>query len=123
MVKKILLGIVVFFVGVYFVLTKFFPNIEINRYDSLETVKTQKAIEHGWIPKNLPLSAYDIVETHELDSSTIVGKFSYREEDEKSFLEGLNESNEVYEAEGFLFKVDKASNLVNFRNSPLHPRL
>ena len=118
--KKILLSIVVFFVGVYFLLTKFFPNVEINRYDSLETVNTQKAIEHGWIPQNLPLSAYDIAETHELDSSTIVGKFSYREEDEKSFLAGLKESNEVYEAEGFLFKIDKKLNLVHFRNIPLN---
>ena len=116
--KKILLIIVVFFVGVYFLLTKFFPNVEINRYDSLETVKTQGAIESGWIPKNLPASAYDIAETHEIDNTTVVGKFSYREEDEKSFLAGLKESNGVYEAEGFLFKVDSTNNLVNFRNVP-----
>ena len=117
--KKILLIIVIFFLGVYFLLTKFFPNVEINRYDSLETVKTQGGIKRGWIPKNLPASAYDIAETHELDSSTVVGKFSYREEDEKSFLAGLAKGSDgVYEADGFLFKVDSSNNLVNFRNVP-----
>ena len=102
--------------AIYFLLTNYFPNAEINRYDSIETVHKQKGIENGWIPKNLPLSAYDIAETHETDSNTVVGKFSYAQKDEKSFLEGLEESNEVYEAEGFLFKIDKEKNMVNFRN-------
>jgi len=115
-VKKILLMIFIFFLAVYFLLTNYFPNAEINRYDSVETVYKQKGIENGWIPKNLPLSAYDIAETHDIGSDTVVGKFSYAEEDEKSFLAGLKESNEVYEAEGFLFKVDREHNLVNFRN-------
>ena len=109
-----------FFVGVYFLLTNYFSEVQINKYDSLETVKERNAMENGWIPKNLPSTAYDIVETHSVDSSEIFGKFSYREEDEKSFLAGLKESNEVYEAEGFLFKIDKKLNLVQFRNLPLN---
>jgi len=116
--KKIVLLIVVFFVAVYFLLTNYFPEVEINRYDSLETVQKQKAIEKGWIPKNLPSSAYDIVETHDVDRNTIFGKFSYEERDEESFLAGLKESNSTYKAEGFLFKVDTKLNLVDFRNDP-----
>ena len=116
MVKKILLMIVVFFIGVYFLLTSYFPEVQINKYDSIETAKEQQAIQKGWIPKNLPPSAYDIVETHDLDSNTILGKFFYRESDEEGLLAGLKESNGTYIKEGFLFKVDKKLNLVNFRN-------
>ena len=112
--KKILLLIVVFFIAVYFVLTKYFPDIEINKYDSLATVQEQGVIEKGWIPKNLPASAYDIVETH--DTDTAFGKFSYKEEDEESFLADLKAVEEIYEGEGFLFKVDKEANLVNFKS-------
>ena len=122
MMKKILLFMLLFFVAVYFVLTHYFANVEINKYDSLETVKKQHAMQNGWIPKNLPLSAYDIAETHEANSNTIVGKFSYKERDEAKFLEGLKESNEIYKSEAFLFKVDKALNLVHFRNMPLNKK-
>jgi hypothetical protein len=115
-VKKILLLIVVFFIAVYFVLMKFFPNVEINKYDSLVTVEEQGVIEKGWVPKNLPASAYDIVETHDIDTHIVLGKFSYKESDEESFLKGLKAEDEVYEGEGFLFKVDRESNLVNFRS-------
>ena len=107
-----------FFVGVYFVLTHFFSEVQINRYDSFATVQAQKAIEQGWIPKNLPHSAYDIVETHSADSREIFGKFSYLESDEATFLAGLKASKDVYEGEGFLFKVNRISNLVDFRNIP-----
>jgi len=117
--KKILLGMVVFFVGVYFLLINYFPNIEINKYDSVETVHEQKAIENGWVPKNIPESAYDIVETHDTDSHTIVGKFSYKEKDEVALLTGLKKSNDIYEGEGFLFKINTKENLVDFRNIPL----
>jgi len=106
----------IFFIAVYFVLTKFFPNVEINKYDSLATVQNQKAMENGLIPKNLPATAYDIVETHDIETHTVLGKFSYKEEDEKSFLSDLKAEGEVYEAEGFLFKVDKEANLVDFKS-------
>ena len=114
--KKILLMILLFFVGFYFVLTNYYKDVQINKYDSIEAVKEQKAMESGWIPKNLPPSAYDIAETHDVDTNIIVGKFSYKERDESNFLAGLKESNSVYEGEAFLFKVDKESNFVNFKN-------
>jgi len=115
-VKKILLLTVIFFIAVYFVLTKFFPDVEINKYDSLATVQEQKAIEKGWIPKNLPATAYDIVETHDIDTNVVLGKFSYKEEDEKRFLADLKAEGEIFKSENFLFKVDKESNLVNFKS-------
>jgi len=114
--KKILLLIVIFFIAVYFILTQFFPNVEINKYDSLATVQERKAIENGLVPKNIPASAYDIVETHDIETHTVLGKFSYKEQDEKSFLADLKVENEVYEGKDFLFKVDKEVNLVNFKS-------
>jgi hypothetical protein len=90
--------------------------MEINKYDSLETVQHEKAMEKGWIPKILPLSAYDIVETHDRDTNTIFGKFWYKERDEVDFLSKLKESNNHYEGEDFLFKIDKKKNKVDFRN-------
>ena len=114
--KKLLLIILLAFLAIYLVLTSYFPNTEINRYDSLETVQTKKVIEKGWIPKILPASAYDIVESHDIDTNTVFGKFSYKESDEKEFLSKLKELNETYEGENFLFKIDKEKNMVNFRN-------
>ena len=113
-----LLLMVLLSVGVYFLLSKNFPNVEINRYDSVETAKEQKAIENGFIPKNIPASAYDIVETHEENAQSVLGKFSYKEGDEASFLSGLTVSGEVYEGEGFLFKINKEKNMVDFRSKP-----
>jgi hypothetical protein len=107
---------VIFFVAFYFVLTNYYSDIQINKYDSLETVKKQQAIEHGWVPQRLPLSAYNIVETHDVDSNIVFGKFAYKERDEANFLEGLKESNNTYIGEKFLFKIDKKLNLVDFRN-------
>ena len=114
--KKILLLIVIFFIAVYFALTKFFPDVEINKYDSLATVQKQEAIKKGWIPTNLPATAYKIVETHDIDTQVVLGKFSYKEQDEESFLSALKAEGEVYEGEGFLFKVDKEANIVNFKS-------
>ncbi len=118
--KKILLIVAVVIIAIYLLLTSYFPSVEINRYDSVETIKENKAIENGWIPKTIPLSAYDIVETHDLDKNSVFGKFSYKEEDEKEFLSNLKVSDEVYEGEKFLFKIDKEKNMVNFRNKNIN---
>jgi hypothetical protein len=117
--KKILIIVVIVLMALYLVLTNFFPNVEINRYDSFETVQKQKVIESGWIPKILPPSAHDIVETHDIDKNTVFGKFSYREQDEVEFLSKLKKNNEIYESESFLFKIDREKNRVDFRNKEL----
>ena len=114
--KKLLLSILLLFLAIYLVLTRYFPNTEINKYDSLESVQEKNAIEEGWIPQILPISAYDIVETHDIDTNTVFGKFSYKERDEKEFLMNVKESNETYVGEDFLFKIDKEKNRVDFRN-------
>jgi len=118
-VKKMLILILTLFVAFYFLLTHYFSDVQINKYDSIETVKERKAIEEGWIPKSIPASAYDIVETHDSDTDIIFGKFSYKEKDEADFLLGLKQQGEVYIGDKFLFKIDKVANLVNFRSVPV----
>ena len=114
--KKVL-AIVLLVVGaLYWLLSSYFPDVEINRYDSIGTVKENKAIEKGWVPKILPPSAYDIVETHDADNNSVFGKFTYKEEDEEAFLTKLKVSNKIYEGENFLFKINKEKNMVDFRN-------
>jgi hypothetical protein len=114
--KKVLLIVVLVVTLLYWLLTSYFPDVEINRYDSIETVKENSVMEKGWIPKIVPASAYDIVETHDAHNHEIFGKFSYKERDEEQFLSNLKESNGFYEGEQFLFKIDKEKNMVSFRN-------
>ena len=55
-------------------------------------------------------------QSHGIDTNVVLGKFSYKEEDEKHFLADLKAEGEVFKAEGFLFKVDKEANLINFKS-------
>ncbi len=119
--KKLLVIIVVIAGSVYFLLSSFLPEVQINKYEDLEVVKEQAAIQKGWIPAILPSSAFDIVETHDIDTNTILGSFSYKEKDEEKFLQNLiiiNDSNNTLEWEKFLFKVDTELNKVKFINKP-----
>ena len=100
----------------YFLLTSYFSDTQINKYDSIAAVQDNKAMQKGWIPKILPASAYDIVETHDIDTNENFGKFSYKEPDEASFLAQLSENNDTYSNENFLFKINKEKNEVRFRN-------
>jgi hypothetical protein len=93
--------------------------MQISKYESIEEVKNNKAIQGGWIPAILPDSAYDIVESHDLDTNTIFGSFKYKEKDEETLMQnltGLNGIDDMLEWGNFLFKVDKNLNQVNFRN-------
>ncbi len=114
--KKILFVMLLFFGGVYFALTQNFGDVQINKYDSIEAVHSDTAIQRGWIPKVLPLSAHEIVETHDIDTNTNFGTFKYGEKDEENFLSQLSKSNDVYSSEKFLFKINKEKNEVQFRN-------
>jgi len=105
----------------YFVFSYFFGDVQINKYDNIETVKEQQAIEKGWVPSILPLSAYEITETHNIDTNEIFGSFKYKKEDETNFINHLTkDSGDVLLWENFLFKVDTKLNLVKFRNKPSH---
>jgi len=106
---------------VYFLFSYFFVDIQINKYADIETVKEQQAIEKGWVPSILPLSAYEITETHNIDKNELFGSFKYKEEDEASFMKHLSQdSKDVLVWDNFLFKVDTKLNLVKFRNKPSH---
>ncbi len=119
--KKLLVIIVVIAGLVYFLLSSFSSEVQINKYEDLEVVKEQAAIQKGWIPAILPSSAFDIVETHDIDTNTLFGSFSYKEKDEEKFLQNFiitNDTDNTLEWEKFLFRVDTELNKVKFRNKP-----
>jgi len=123
--KKMLIASVIFFTLFYFllnfILSHFFPDMQINKYANLEEVKTNTAIQGGWIPAILPDSAYDIVESHDLDTNTIFGSFKYKEKDEETFMQNLtdiNSADDMLKWGNFIFKVDKNLNQVKFKNRP-----
>jgi hypothetical protein len=119
MVKKTLLAMLLFFVAVYFILTHYFGDVEINKYDSKATAQQEQAIERGWIPAILPESAYEISETHNLDTNELFGSFYYKDKDEKIFMENLTlmpDRNDTLEWGNFLFRIDQEKNHVKYRN-------
>jgi len=73
--KKIIIGILLFFVAVFFMLKYYFADTIINKYPDVESVKKENAIQEGWVPALLPDSAYDIEETHDIDSNQLFGRF------------------------------------------------
>ena len=114
--KRILLIILIIAIGIYFLFKHYFGDIQINKYDSLASVQEHLAIKEGWIPKVLPSSAYNIVETHDLDTNKNFGKFNYKEEDEVDFISQLTLTGEMCSSDKFLFKINKEKNEVKFRN-------
>jgi len=107
--------------SVYFLFSYFFPDIQINKYSNIAAVHDQQAIQKGWIPAILPESAYEIAETHNLDTGDIFGAFKYKEKDEKSFIQYLsmlNDEKHTFEWGNFLFRIDREQNKVKFRNKP-----
>jgi len=116
-----LIASVIFFTLFYFllnfILSQFFPDMQISKYSNLQEVKTDTAIQRGYIPA----SASKIVESHDLDTNTIFGSFNYEEKDEETFMQNLTDlhnADDMLEWGNFLFKVDKKLNLVKFRNKP-----
>ncbi len=120
--KKSLSILVVIAGVVYFLFSSFFADVQINKYEDIEVVKKQKAIQNGWIPAILPKSSYEITETHDIDANTLFGSFKYKEEDEESFMQnlmGMDDDKKTLFWENFLFRVDKTKNIVKFRNRTL----
>ena len=112
---------IVLAVSLYLLLSAFVQDVTINRYEDLQTVQEQQAIEKGWVPALLPPSAYDIAETHDLDTNEIFGMFRYQEKDEAALLSKLVDLPELNATMGwgnFLFHVDREKNLVKYRNKP-----
>jgi len=122
--KKIVLAILLFFALIYWILTAYFSDVTINKYPDKESVIKEKVIEKGWIPGLLPDSAYNIEETHDLDSNQLFGRFSYKPADEKVLIDAFtpySESNDTYRWENFLFKINTKTHTVKFRNLPGTP--
>jgi len=119
--KSIILLILSFFVLGYVVFIQRYSDVQINKYEDIEVVKENKAIENGWVPSILPNSAYEITETHDLNKNTLFGNFKYKEQDEAGFMEHLTvkeNMNGTLEWGDFLFRVDKKLNKVKYRNKP-----
>jgi len=125
MIKKLILGMILFIVATYYMLVTYFGDVQINKYDSKSAVKEEQAIERGWVPNILPDSAFEISETHDLDSNQLFGSFSYKEPDEKKLLAQLTvipDMNGTMEWGNFFFKIDKTHNHVKYRNKADLPR-
>ena len=119
--KGIILLIISFLVLGYVVFMQRYSDVQINKYEDIEVVKENLAIQKGWVPAILPNSAYEITETHNLDTNTLLGFFYYKEKEEVKFMENLTpfeDKNDTLQWENFLFKVDTKINKVQYRNKP-----
>ena len=120
-IKKILLFILSFAVLIYVVFIQRYSNVQINKYEDVEVVKENKAIQNGWVPAIIPNSAYNITETHDPDANTLFGSFNYKEQDEAKLMDHLTVKDDIkniLEWKNFLFTVDKEQNQVKYRNKP-----
>jgi hypothetical protein len=118
---KIFLAILAFFALSYIILTNYYTDVQINKYKDIQVVKENQVIQKGWIPAILPDSAYEIVETHDIDTNELFGSFKYKQNDEEKLMEDLTivqDMNQTYTWENFLFKVDINNKRVKFRNKP-----
>jgi hypothetical protein len=119
--KKIIGAILLFFILLYFALSSYFSDIVVNKYSDRETVKENQAMEKGWVPAILPESAFEIKETHDLDTNALFGSFRYNEKDEEGLLKNLSpapDMNDTMQWGDFLFKIDREKNQVKYRNKP-----
>jgi len=121
MIKKLILGMLLLAVIIYFTFTHYFGDVQINKYDSKSVVKQEQAIERGWVPGIIPDSAFEITETHDIDTNEIFGNFKYKQEDEEKFIKAITlvpDTNDTYTQGDFLFKIYTEKNYVLFRNKP-----
>ena len=106
----------------YIAINHYLSDIDVNRYKNIKEVHKDRAIERGWIPAILPESAYDITETHNLDTNRLYGRFHYLQKDEVSllqYLQSIEETNNTYIWQDFLFRLDTTNNIVQYYNTPL----
>ena len=61
------------------------------RYSSYQSAEGDGALKRGWLPRTLPLSARDIVETHNIDTNEMWLRFQYDPKDIAEFLKGCAE--------------------------------
>lgn len=54
-------------------------------YPTAAAARSDGAVERGWLPQELPNSAFDIAESHDLDTDTGGGSFHFQAADADSF--------------------------------------
>ncbi len=113
---KVVLKFLVLILIISYVLTKIYSDIQTNTYKDKKAVLNDNAIQRGWIPQILPDSAFQIIETHNLDTNKVNGSFQYREKDENTFMNKLENLNGQYTWEEFQFTIDKTNNKVEFKD-------
>lgn len=57
-----------------------------NRYSNYYDAVADGALQRGWLPRNLPDSVHDIVETHNIDTNELWVKFQFDKADIKGLL-------------------------------------
>jgi len=57
-----------------------------SHYSNYKKAAEDGVVERGWLPRNLPDSAYDIIETHNIDTNELWVKFQFSQTDINSFL-------------------------------------
>lgn len=72
----------------YYFLGNFFSDVSSSKFNSYQDAKT--TIEHGWIPDNMPSTAKEIYEVHNLDTNVGNGTFKLSETEAKKFVSTLN---------------------------------
>ena len=116
--KKFLWTLFVFVFVCFFFIFLVFNDTQTNHYSSLHSIKAEKAIQRGWIPSIIPDSAYNIQETHNLDSNRFYGSFYYKE-NLSSFmkhLKSVDSDERIYEWDDILFYIDIKQHKVWYRN-------
>ncbi|WP_415405758.1 hypothetical protein ACLHDG_08310 [Sulfurovum sp. CS9] len=113
---KVILNILIFIAIVVFLLFLLFSDTQKNTYKNKKEVIKDNAIQRGWIPEILPDSAFQIIETHNLDTNSINGSFQYSEKDEDIFINKLQNINGILIWKDFQFIIDKTNNRIEFKN-------
>lgn len=57
-------------------------------YGTYSEASNNEAFELGWLPRQMPLSARNIIEVHSVDSGELWLRFEYKDEDIVGLLEG-----------------------------------
>ena len=110
--------IIIIFSIMVTIVVLYLKNIDyyINTYNNKEEVLFDKAIKRGWIPKNLPNSAYQIREEHNIDTNFVKGCFYYSDIDEEVFLETFTIYNNQFFFNDYRFDIDIKNNYVCYTN-------
>ncbi|WP_052356528.1 hypothetical protein [Faecalimicrobium dakarense] len=72
----------------YYFLGNFFNDVSSSKFSSYQDAKT--TIEQGWVPANMPSTAKEIYEVHNLDTNIGNGTFKLSESEAKKFISTLN---------------------------------